>query len=429
MADAPAAAPAFAVANTVAPSVHAEESNPMIISAAAKPSHRPATAPAIRPAPSLPPSELAAPTPRLPHRLSTVSQAEIVTAASRVCDHDVEVRIAAMKALCHHLPTQETQLPPADIDRLVSSLAGQLNVCLGSTNTNVPCRLSKHVLNTLIQFFQRRTLVRKVSDDSLASILGEVIFLVASNNIGTSLDPQFEPSVILNALQRLLMLALDTAQPNKLFTLLLQFLYEAQPPVALAGRQTPQFTEWVLRCLLKITRALPQGISDVSIDQLLWDVHLFLCAHPPSKYRNKEFMPLRLLKTVICCPFLRFRCGSSLLVQVLNELVKLKGDAIRSHLYYPRPILFLSIFHTHPCCRTLIPVESQPTIVTCVSCLFLVMCPSFSLFNVVPLRYLDLLLQSAGNCGATIDGGSPKLATPASPKLPSKNRGGASSTS
>jgi hypothetical protein len=252
---------------------------------------------------------------------------------------------------------------------------------------------------------------------------------VASNNIGTSLDPQFEPSVILNALQRLLMLALDTAQPNKLFTLLLQFLYEAQPPVALAGRQTPQFTEWVLRCLLKITRALPQGISDVSIDQLLWDVHLFLCAHPPSKYRNKEFMPLRLLKTVICCPFLCFRCGSSLLVQVLNELVKLKGDAIRSHLYYPHPILFLSIFHTHPCCRTLIPVESQPTIVTCVSCLFLVMCPFFSLFNFVPLRYLDLLLQSAGNSGATIDGGSPKLATPASPKLPSKSRGGASSTS
>ena len=302
VADAAAAAPVVAVATAAAASAHTEESNIVTSAAvvAAKPLHRPATAPAIRPAPSLPPSERAAPTPRLPNRLSTVSQSEIVTAASRVCDPDVEVRIAAMKALCHHLPTQEALLPPADIDRLVASLAGQLNVCLGSTNTNVPCRLSKHVLNTLIQFFQRRTLVRKVSDDSLASILGEVIFLVASNNIGTSLDPQFEPSVILNALQRLLMLALDTAQPNKLFTLLLQFLYEAQPPVALAGRQTPQFTEWVLRCLLKITRALPQGIADVSIDQLLWDVHLFLCAHPPSKYRNKEFMPLRLLKTVLC---------------------------------------------------------------------------------------------------------------------------------
>ncbi len=300
VADAAAAVPVVAVA--AAPIVQAEESNTATVTAAVvKPLHRPATAPAVRPALSLPPSELAAPTPRLPHRLSTVTQAEIVTAASRVCDPDAEVRIAAMKALCHHLPTQEAQLPPADIDRLVASLAGQLNVCLGSTNTNVPCRLSKHVLNTLIQFFQRRTLVRKVSDDSLASILGEVIFLVASNNIGTSPDPQFEPSVILNALQRLLMLALDTAQPNKLFTLLLQFLYEAQPPIALAGRQTPQFTEWVLRCLLKITRALPQGIADVSIDQLLWDVHLFLCAHPPSKYRNKEFMPLRLLKTVLCC--------------------------------------------------------------------------------------------------------------------------------
>jgi hypothetical protein len=380
----------------------------------------------------LPPSELAAPTPRLPNRLSTVSQSEIVTAASRVCDPDAEVRIAAMKALCHHLPAQEALLPPADIDRLVASLAGQLNVCLGSANTNVPCRLSKHVLNTLIQFFQRRSLVRKVSDDSLASILGEVIFLVASNNVGTSLDPQFEPSVILNALQRLLMLALDTAQPNKLFTLLLQFLYEAQPPVALAGRQTPQFAEWVLRCLLKITRALPQGISDVSIDQLLWDVHLFLCAHPPSKYRNKEFMPLRLLKTVPCFDALLLRLGSCLLLQVLNELVKLKGDAIRTHLYPPCPCLNVVPIFARPSlfCRTLIPVESQPTIVTCVSPT-IIMCSSFVLHacDLKPLRYLDLLLQGAGNGGATIDGGSPKLLTPASPKLPSKNRSGFTSSS
>ena len=368
VADAPAAVPAVAVASAAAPSLNAEESNAAsAATAAVKPLSRPATAPAIRPALSLPPSELAAPTPRLPNRLSTVSQAEIVTAASRVGDPDVEVRIAAMKSLCHHLPTQEAQLPPGDIDRLVASLAGQLNVCLGSENTNVPCRLSKHVLNTLIQFFQRRTLVRKVSDDSLASILGEVIFLVASNNVGSSLDPQFEPSVILNALQRLLMLALDTAQPNKLFTLLLQFLYEAQPPVALAGRQTPQFTEWVLRCLLKITRALPQGISDVSIDQLLWDVHLFLCAHPPSKYRNKEFMPLRLLKTVpsfsSCCCWARliFACAGL-------ERARQTEGRFHSQSLVPSQLfsLFSPCFFSSCLSRTLIPVESQPTIVTCV---------------------------------------------------------------
>jgi hypothetical protein len=42
--------------------------------------------------------------------------------------------------------------------------------------------------------------------------------------------------------------------------------------------------------------------------------------------------------------------------------------------------------------------------------------------------YLDLLLQSSGNGGATIDG-SPKSLTPASPKLPSKNRSGVASSS
>eukprot|EP00960_Hanusia_phi_P030982 748996-Hanusia_phi.AAC.7 len=58
---------------------------------------------------------------------------------------------------------------------------------------------------------------------------------------------------------------------------------------------------------------------------LLYDAHMFLVAHPPSKYRGREFRPLRLLKTI------------------LNELVKLKGEGIRMHL-------------------SLVPVESKPTL-------------------------------------------------------------------
>jgi hypothetical protein len=118
---------------------------------------------------------------------------------------------------------------------------------------------------------------------------------------------------------------------------------------------------------LKITRALPQGISDVSIDQLLWDVHLFLCAHPPSKYRNKEFMPLRLLKTVpsfsSCCCWARliFACAGL-------ERARQTEGRFHSQSLVPSQLftLFSPCFFSSCLSRTLIPVESQPTIVTCV---------------------------------------------------------------
>lgn len=65
-------------------------------------------------------------------------------------------------------------------------------------------------------------------------------------------------------------------------------------------------------------------------------------AHPPSKYRGREFRPLRLLKTI------------------LNELVKLKGTGIKGHL-------------------SLVPVDTKPTLCS----------------------YLDLVLQQQASKAAT----------------------------
>ena len=86
------------------------------------------------------------------------------------------------------------------------------------------------------------------------------------------------------------------------------------------------------------------------------DPSRFLVAHPPSKYRGREFRPLRLLKTI------------------LNELVKLKGAGIRDHL-------------------SLVPVDTKPTLCS----------------------YLDLVLQqqaskAAADVSAAAAGGNAQQA-------------------
>jgi len=117
---------------------------------------------------------------------------------------------------------------------------------------------------------------------------------------------------------------LHQARPNLIFTVLISLTYED----ALLSDQrlpSPDFVDGVLRCLLEMSRRLIGCIERINIDALLRDIHWFLEGHPPSKYRGREFRPLRVLKSI------------------LNELVQVKGEEVRDHL-------------------TLVPVQSHPTL-------------------------------------------------------------------
>ena len=141
------------------------------------------------------------------------------------------------------------------------------------------------------------------------------------------------------------------ANPNRLFAVLIRFLYQepgqergrldgpssADAAAACEGAAPSDvdLNEAVLKCLLDMTRRMPAYVEagDLDIDRLLLDIHEFLCRHPPSQYRGVEFKPLRLLKTII------------------NQLISLKGQAIRQHL-------------------TLVPVHTNPTISSYLDLLF-----------------------------------------------------------
>ena len=79
--------------------------------------------------------------------------------------------------------------------------------------------------------------------------------------------------------------------------------------------------------------------------------------------------------TVLFVAVASTRCSSSH-VQVLNELVKLKGESIRTHLYRPHPCKDLAIFVLTSCCpgpsyrSSLSPPSSRESIFTVVALIY-----------------------------------------------------------
>ena len=229
-------------------------------------------------------------------------------------------------------------------------------------NKPIAVRVFKHSLHLLVQIFMRKWLIETISKDALHSLLSQLLARLLDMRLS---DVDRDQSLH-KALNSLVLKVLENATYNHLFSVLLWFLHsDDRIPTSITVEQRPKFTDSVLRCLLKLTKNLSASILDVNIDQLLCDVHLFLVAHPPAQYRGSDFMPLRLIKTI------------------LNELVKLKGEEIRNHM-------------------SLVPLDRNPTI----------------------LSYIDLLLRN-GRPTAPVQSSAVPMSGPAGDVLMSQPKSSA----
>jgi hypothetical protein len=268
---------------------------------------------------------------------------------------DLEQRVQAMKDLALHIELQARR-PQAvgrsalgrEADAVVTLLQRVVSDGAACGLQGGTARAVKYALHAGHQLFSTLPEVgRAVPQPTIGRLLEELL-LLASSEVARSAEE--EMVVLSRGTEELIMDVLGGADPNAVFTSLIRFLYEG---ACLSGGQEPpaDLVANVLRCLMEMARRMPSYMGTLRVDTLLYDAHLFLVAHPPSKYRGREFRPLRLLKTI------------------LNELVKLKGEGIRAHL-------------------TLVPVETKPTLCS----------------------YLDLVLQqhaagmAAGRPGAPAAG-------------------------
>ena len=172
---------------------------------------------------------------------------------------------------------------------------------------HIPVRLVKHLLNALMTLFAQRDLVRFIDSDSLEAVIKSLLKRLLDGRL-----PELqEGATLLKALNSIMLRILENANRAHSFCALLDIMGTAYD-----SGQNQRFMELVVKCLLKLTKALPTSIATLGsdLDVILSQLHIFLTQHPPSLFKDRDDLPLRTVKTI------------------LNEIVKAKGEAIRDHL-------------------------------------------------------------------------------------------------
>jgi len=239
-----------------------------------------------------------------------------------IASSDMEQQVEGWDGLSENMKKVEARL----IESKMNEIAGQVHMVLATLfadqqRSSSHMRLAKHAIHTLHKVCQEQPkAAMSIKDSIVARLLEEVLLL------STDQKPQDSPESdsLTQGLSEVICDVLHATNPNHCFTSLIRFLYEE---ASLSGDRpaNAEFVDGVLRCLLEMAKNMSMYMPKLDVDMLLYDCHMFLVSHPPSKYRGKEFRPLRLLKTI------------------LNELVKIKAEGIRVHL-------------------SLVPVESKPTL-------------------------------------------------------------------
>jgi hypothetical protein len=215
---------------------------------------------------------------------------------------------------------------------MVAVLASSLGQAVASHKTApAAARVTHASLHALSQLLAQPPVAQALSSGTLGALLGRLLTCLVhprfASSAGQPADDE-QAAQVGRWMNKVLSSVIKKGDPNRLFTVLISNLYHDAP-----GADKAQFMDAVLKCLLDMTRRMPSYIDTLDIDRLLLDIHKFLSQHPPSQYRGKEFKPLRLLKTII------------------NQLVEIKGLAIRRHL-------------------SLVPVDDNPTISSYLDLLF-----------------------------------------------------------
>ncbi|XP_077250058.1 protein MOR1-like isoform X3 [Tasmannia lanceolata] len=255
-----------------------------------------------------------------------------------------EQSVEGMKVVCHEL-TQASSDPESttmddlvkDADRLVASLATKVAKTFDFSLAGASSRSCKYVLNTLMQIFQIKRLAHSVKENTLDSLITELLLWLLDERVPLMDDG----SQLLKALNVLMLKILDNAERTLSFVVLINLLQPLDPSrwTSPASSETyaarnQKFSDLVVKCLIKLTKVLQSTIFEVDLDRILQSIHVYLQELGMEEIRRRagaDDKPLRMVKTV------------------LHELVKLRGTAIKGHLSMvpidmePQPIILAYI--------------------------------------------------------------------------------------
>ena len=304
-----------------------------------------------------------------PSMVAPPAEADVAEQWRRGCtaasDHEEAASVEGMKLLCTLLAhASGGRLTDSGIEAVVdgadtaaAGLADNADVALGRAAAGGSTRGAKYTVNTLMMLFNIPRCARAVSQPVLERVMANLLVRLLDDRLPRlSEGPQ-----LLKALNILMLRVLESSDRTKAFSVLLLLL--RVPPSRLSSTrviddglggltdgdaQTKKFLELVVKCLIKLTKALSESISMIDVDKLVHAIHGFFAGLGVDELRRRgstDDKPLRMVKTV------------------LHELCKTLGYKVRHHM-------------------SLVPIAERPTPII--------------------LAYIDLNLSSLASAGHTI---------------------------
>ena len=217
--------------------------------------------------------------------------------------------VEGMKAMCHEImgvagdaATLAAMAP--DVDRLVGLLAKRISPIFDAAAVAPgpsTARACKYVLNTLMQVFQ---------EPALASAVGEanermIVAALLERLLDAAVPRMEEGPQLVKALNVLMLKVLEHCPRTSSFRALLRLL--ATPPESVADDEatTARFNELVVKCLIKLTKALGATLHEVRLPELLQEIHGYFDALGTEEIRRRGRAsdggdkPLGMVKTIL----------------------------------------------------------------------------------------------------------------------------------
>ncbi|ORZ32025.1 armadillo-type protein [Catenaria anguillulae PL171] len=217
-------------------------------------------------------------------------------------------------------------------NQLLSAVALQIRFAFMAPDSQVVMRLCKHLLHTLLQFFDVTELAASLSIDTLSSVMSELLRRLLDHDLST----RTAGVQLVKALNMLMVRILDKSPANVTFGVLLKMLGEAMHAiltspaevvaVGAAGQEASKpeivrFAELTMKCLWKVIRQLPVLLKEerVNVAELIRDIHVFLDTIQAADWKKRETplgdVPIRTIKTM------------------LSELTSHFGERVLEHFY------------------------------------------------------------------------------------------------
>eukprot|EP01117_Protostelium_nocturnum_P010147 TRINITY_DN3620_c0_g1_i2.p1 TRINITY_DN3620_c0_g1~~TRINITY_DN3620_c0_g1_i2.p1 ORF type:complete len:2002 (+),score=827.22 TRINITY_DN3620_c0_g1_i2:52-6057(+) len=178
-------------------------------------------------------------------------------------------------------------------DKLIEVITSQLRQCYSTRP--FPMKLYKCLLLTLDKIFSTSTAARSITKGVLSNLLRELIETISR----PALEGDETTKSIPKAINHLILKILENSEKTAVFVALLSVITRFIPS-QLSDKPLPQSTDVAIKCVVKLSKMLQASpVEDFNVQALIDEIHSFLETHPPQKWKGRNDLPLKVVKTIL----------------------------------------------------------------------------------------------------------------------------------